>query len=78
MNKERLKAIITIIVTAIVNIANIYGYSIDAAPLINATLSVLSAITIAYSWWKNQNITTAAQSAQKYLCELKRGNHNVG
>jgi len=78
MNKERLKAIVTIVVTAIVNIANVYGYSVDAAPIVNVVLSILSALTIAYSWWKNQNVTDAAQRAQKYLNELKKGNHNVG
>lgn len=77
MNKERLKAIVTIVVTAIVNIANVYGYSVDADPVINVVLSVLSALTIVYSWWKNQNVTDAAQRAQKYLKELKKGNHNV-
>lgn len=77
MNKERLKAIVTIVVTAIVNIANVYGYSVDAGPIINVVLSVLSALTIVYSWWKNQNVTDAAQRAQKYLKELKKGNHNV-
>ena len=74
MNIERVKAIATIVVTAIVNIANVLGYAWDADAAVNAVLSVLSAVTIAYSWWKNQNVTFAAQQAQKYLDDLK-GKH---
>ena len=71
MNVERAKAIITIIVTAVVNIANIYGYAVDAEAWINVALSILSAICIAWSWWKNQNITPEAIQAQAVLDHLK-------
>ena len=71
MNVERTKAIITIIVTAIVNIANVYGYAVDAEAWINVALSILSAICIAWSWWKNQNITYAAQQGQLVVDQIK-------
>ena len=71
MNVERAKAIITIIVTAIVNIANVYGYAVDAEAWINVALSILSAICIAWSWWKNQNITYAAQQGQLVVDNIK-------
>lgn len=71
MNTERIKAIITIVITAGVNIANICGYACDADPIINAVLSVFSFVCIAYSWWKNQNITEPAIEAQKVLDHLK-------
>ena len=71
MNVERAKAIITIIVTAIVNIANVYGYAVDAEAWINVALSILSAICIAWSWWKNQNITYAAQQGQLVVDQIK-------
>lgn len=70
---ERVKAIVTIIVTAIVNIANVYGYAVDADAWINVVLSILSAITVLWSWWKNQNVTEHAQMAQKYLDHLRAG-----
>ena len=70
---ERIKAIATIVVTAIVNIANLYGYSVDAEPIVTCVLTVLSAATILYAWWKNQNVTEEAVKAQEYLDELKRG-----
>ena len=71
MNTERIKAIVTIVVTAIVNIANVMGYAVDADQWVNVALSILSAITILYAWWKNQNVTDEAIQAQAYLDELK-------
>ena len=71
MNLEQAKAIITIIVTAVVNVANVCGFAMDADAWVNVALSILSAATILYSWWKNQNITPEAQQAQHFLNELK-------
>ena len=68
---ERTKAIITIVITAVLNIANLYGFAVDAGAVVNAVLTVLSFICIAWSWWKNQNVTPEAQSAQIYLNKLK-------
>ena len=71
MGIERAKAIITIIVTAAVNIANVYGWAVDAETWITAALSVLSVVTVVWSWWKNQNITEAAIEGQKVVDTLK-------
>ena len=71
MNQERIKAIITIVVTAAVNVANVLGYAWDLDPILNAVLSVFAFICIVYSWWKNQNVTEEAQAAQLVLNKLK-------
>lgn len=71
MNEERIKAIVTIIVTAAVNIANVCGYALDADAWLNVALSTASAICIFWSWWKNQNLTAEAIQAQAYLDDLK-------
>lgn len=71
MNAERVKAILTIIVTAGVNIANILGYAYDLDSILNAVLTIFSFVCIAWSWWFNQNITDEAQRAQEFLNELK-------
>lgn len=68
---ERTKAIITIVITAAVNIANLYGFAVDAGAVVNAVLTILSFIAIGWSWWKNQNVTQEAQTAQIYLNKLK-------
>lgn len=71
MNIERIKAILTIVITAAVNIANLYGYAIDAGQAVNAVLTFFSFACIIWSWWFNQNITPEAQQAQVFLNELK-------
>lgn len=68
---ERIKAVLTIVITALANIANVYGFTVDADALVQAILCILSAFTIAWSWWKNQNITVEAVAAQRYLEKLK-------
>ena len=68
---EKAKAILTIVVTAAVNIANVYGYAVDAEAWVNVALSVASAVTVAYAWWKNQNLSDEAQQAQLVLNQLK-------
>lgn len=71
VSKERLKAVITILATAIVNILNVYGFAVDLDNAINVVLSILSALTVLYAWWKNQNITREAVAAQGFLKQLK-------
>lgn len=68
---EKVKAIVTLIVTAAVNVANVCGYALDADTWVTAALSVASVVCIIYSWWKNQNVTPEAQEAQKVLNMLK-------
>lgn len=68
---ERIKAVVTIVLTAVFNIANIYGYSVNAEWWINAVLTVISFGCIGYAWYKNQNITTPAMLAQAVLNMLK-------
>lgn len=71
VSKERLKAVITILVTAVVNILNVYGFAVDLDNATNVVLSILSALTVLYAWWKNQNITREAVAAQGFLKQLK-------
>ena len=68
---EKAKAILTIVVTAAVNVANVLGYAQDADAWVNVVLSIASAATILWSWWFNQNVTSEAQQAQLVLRQLK-------
>ena len=68
---EKIKAIITIVVTAAVNIANICGLALDADTWVTAALSIASVICIVISWWRNNNVTSEAIEAQKVLNLLK-------
>jgi len=71
INVERAKAIITLVVTTAVTIANMYGFAVDADQWINFCLCILNAICLAYTWWKNQNITEEALAGQHLIDNLK-------
>lgn len=74
---ERTKAIIRLLV-ALVPVLNIVLVQFGKSPLpfsqeeVNAGLSaVVAVIGILWAWWKNNNMTKAAQSLQDTLVELK-------
>ena len=71
MNAESIKAIVTLVVTVVVNVLNAVGYALDYGTLYNVLFSIAALACVAWSWWKNQNVTIAAQQAQDYLDELK-------
>lgn len=50
-----------------------FGIAIDADALFVGVMIVLSLIAFIWSWWKNNNVSTAATEAQKVLEELKHG-----
>lgn len=75
---EKVKAIVTLIVTAAVNVANVLGYALDLDAWLNAALSVASVICIVWSWWHNQNVTPEAQQAQLVLNQLKNEKKAMG
>lgn len=74
---ERSKAIIRLLV-ALVPVLNIVLVQLGKSPLpfsqeeVNAGLSaVVAVLGICWAWWKNNNMTRAAQSLQETLAELK-------
>ena len=71
--KECLMGIIRGLVPVIVTVLTMFGISADVDIIITVIGSILSIITFVWSWWKNNNITLAAQQAQKVLDELKSG-----
>lgn len=75
--RERVKAVIRLIV-ALVPVLNIVLVQAGKSPLpfsqdeVNAGLSaVVAVLGIFWAWWKNNNMTKAAQSMQPALNELK-------
>ena len=69
--KECLMGIVRGLVPVIVTVLTMFGISADVDIIITVIGSILSIITFVWSWWKNNNITLAAQQAQKVLDELK-------
>ena len=72
---ERVKSAGTLVIVAIVNVLNVYGYAADAGPWLNLFGSILAAASIVYAWWKNQNISLEAVAGQGVLNMLKSGKH---
>lgn len=68
---ERAKAIATLVIVCAVNVCNVLGFAVDAEPWVNAALSIISAASIVWAWWKNQNVTGEAAKAQLLLDFLK-------
>lgn len=70
-NKESLVAIARLLVTLILGAGTVFGWSLDGDLVFNIVMSVAAFGSFVYMWWKNNNITAAAQTAQVILGELK-------
>lgn len=69
--KEAAIAIIRGVVPVVVMFLTMFGISADADVIITAVGAAIALVTFVWSWWKNNNITQAAQQAQTFLNELK-------
>jgi len=84
MNEERVMAIIRIValfVTAFNAILTATGKNpipFDENLVGEVVSYILAGIAAIWAWWKNNNITTEAQIAQKKLVELKANRDKVG
>lgn len=70
---ERVIAIVRLVVGLVVMAASACGLAIDADSVFAVIMCILAVAAFVYSWWKNNNITEAAQIAQGYLNALKDG-----
>lgn len=73
MNKEQIKAIATLTI-ALFALALVFAITfgvIDADALTGAVAAVLAIGTTLVAWWRNNNVTQAAQDAQKVLNDIK-------
>ena len=49
------------------------GVVVDADAIFVGVMVAVALIAYIWSWWKNNNVTSAATEAQKVLDELKKG-----
>lgn len=73
MNAERVLAIARLACTLAASVAAGFGIALDADALFVGVACLIACGCYAWSWWKNNNVTQAAQEAQKVLDELKGG-----
>ena len=71
--KQTIMAFIRLAVMLIAAGFAVFGVTVDADSLFTVVMTVVAVIAAIVSWWKNNNVTDAATSAQKVLDELKNG-----
>lgn len=71
--KQTLMAFIRLACSLVTTGLALYGVSVDADSLFVLAMIVVALVAYIWSWWKNNNVSTAATEAQKVLDELKHG-----
>lgn len=71
MNAQSVAAVLRLAAQVIVTAAAGAGWALDADLVYNVACSAAALALGVWSWWKNNNISSAAQAAQALLTELK-------
>ena len=68
---ERVKAVISAAVVLAVDIAALFGVSLDLDALLDFVLSLAAVIATCWGIWKNHNFTRAAAQGQRVVDAIK-------
>lgn len=71
--RERIVAIIRLVIMLVSAVAGGFGLTIDPDSLGTIVACGVALVAGVYSWWKNANVTKAAAEAQRYLDSIKGG-----
>ena len=69
--RERIVAIIRLVIMLVSAVAGGFGLTIDPDSLGTIAACAVALVAGVYGWWKNNNLTEAAQDAQAYLDAVK-------
>ena len=69
--RERIVAIIRLVIMLVSAVAGGFGLTIDPDALGTIAACAVALAAGVYGWWKNNNLTKAAQDAQAYLDAVK-------
>lgn len=72
INSQTATAVARLAVALAVSLLAMFGVEIDGDGIENAVLAVASVAVMAWVWWKNNNVTEAAQEAQAVLDAIRR------
>ena len=70
-NAERVIAVARLACTLAASVAAGCGLALDADALYTGAAALIACVCYVWSWWSNNNVTQAAQEAQKYLDSIK-------
>jgi len=68
---EKTKATISAAILLAVNVAALFGASLDLGTVQNVVFGAITIVSTLYAAWKNHNFTPEAAQAQEYLNGLK-------
>ena len=71
--EERLMAGIRLLVPLIMYGLTFAGITLDADLVYCVLLGIAGIASTVWAWWKNNNVTEAAQTAQQFLDAIKAG-----
>ena len=71
-NAETVKAVFRLLVPLAVSVLSTFGWDLDWDLWLNICISFIAVCLFLWTWWKNNNITEAAQEAQLLLNEIKQ------
>ena len=69
--RERIVAIIRLVIMLVSAVAGGFGLTVDPDALGTIAACAVALVAGVYGWWKNNNFTEAAQDAQAYLDAVK-------
>lgn len=73
INSETATAVARLAVALAVSVGAMFGFDVDGDGIENAVLAVASVAVMAWVWWRNNNVTLAAQEAGRVLRAIKGG-----
>ena len=68
---EKTKAVVSAAILLVVNVAALFGASLDLGLVQNVVFGLITIVSTLYGIWKNHNFTPEAEQAQEYLDALK-------
>lgn len=75
--EERLMAGIRLLVPLIMYGLTFAGIAMDADLVYCVLLGACGIASTVWTWWKNNNVTEAAQQAQRYLDAIRKGYEGI-
>ena len=79
MVKAIIRLVVTIVLTvnAYLTAKGINPIPFDANTFTEVATQVAAGASVLWAWWKNNNVTSAAQTAQSVLTSIKQGTYEL-